>query len=111
MRSVLCHAIVLLTAVSTLWAGVPSQVPTDDTGFAVVSAQHPVGDDADKPRGASDAEESEEEDSFEVELLAERSTACGPNVDIVACVDLVNLAWGRRLAWPTSLIRGPPASA
>lgn len=100
---------VALTALSTVLAGVPVTAPSDAGIEGVVAAQQPAGDDADKPRGERDSEESEQENEFEVKLLAERTDVAGPRCDTFVSLEVAAAVGSRRLIWPTAPIRGPPA--
>lgn len=112
MVRLLSNLIVLLTALSTVLAGVPGMAVPDGIGSdCVVSAQQGTDDDdASKPRGEQDSEESEEENEVDVKLLAERAVVCGPHCDIFVSLDPMDRVGCLRLIWPTTLIRGPPAS-
>lgn len=109
------HLIVLLTAVSTLAAGVPlsSTLPCPNTGErCVVSCEDSGrGQDAVKPRSGEDSERSEEEESSsEVDILLEHAIVVGRGDEAFSYVSVAEGTSGDRRHSPKSSIRGPPAA-
>ncbi|MFM8634731.1 MAG: hypothetical protein ACKOEX_07960 [Planctomycetia bacterium] len=113
MSRSLSHLIVVLTALSTVLAGVPARaVPDDIVATSIVSPlEQDHDDDANEPRGEQDSEESEEENELEVKLFAERETACGPRCDMIASIEPPDHPVARHDAGPAAIIRGPPRTA
>jgi hypothetical protein len=113
----LLHAIVLLTAASTLAAGVPqSSSPgcrKDGERLIVCCEDSGRGEDAVKPRSGEDSEKSEEEEetSREVELFAERAVVIGRGDESFFSVIVMETASGVHRHSPKSSIRGPPSAS
>lgn len=107
------HLIVVLTALSTVLAGVPARaVPDDIVATSVVSPlEEGHDDDANEPRSEHDSEESEEENELEGKLFAEGEIACSLRCDIVASIDPPDHAVARHEAASAAIIRGPPRTA
>lgn len=112
MFDLLPRLIVVLTALSTVLAGMPPAATPDVAATGSVSAQQPAGDDdAGNPRGEREAEETEVENELDIKLFAEQSGVCGPRCDSFVSLEVASRAGGQPPIWPTAAIRGPPASA
>lgn len=104
--------LVLLTALSTVFAGMPLDALADHS-LSTLSVGSPLadGDDAASPRDASTEEEREEEESDgDFDLIADRAAAVGLPVHRFGRAAIAGAGSALRLDRSHLPIRGPPAA-